>query len=234
MAVPARAPIAEPRPRVPSAVTKVLLTTIFAHAKNQRQSGKELVAISSADGDAMATLGAAAGQNSSPALGLHTHPETMGLGTVAAVGLKCALRHGSALLYLLFWGDFAVLVGIDFLRYLRDFQYSRSANLPQKTPTYLRFSQLVVQLPEKRFFSLKDTLRAPPNRASIGFVQERNLHVRLSHCRSTETRIETTASRCKLRAHERTTAHPAGIIAGRPAVFAFVPQQERGSTASLN
>jgi hypothetical protein len=49
------------------------------------------------------------------------------------------------------------------------------------------FSLLLVQLKNKRKFSLKETLRARVNRASIGFVQERNLHVRLSLCRSIES-----------------------------------------------
>jgi hypothetical protein len=182
----------------------------------------------------MAAFGPATGQHGGAALGLHTDPEAVGLGPVTAVGLKCALRHGSALLCLLFLGWFLLLFDFDFLRCLRDLQYTRLPILSQKVRPPFQFSLLLVQLRAKRNFSIKDTLRALLNRASIGFVQERNLHVRLSHCRSTETRIETTASRCKLRAHERTTAHPAGIIAGRPAVFAFVPQQERGSTASLN
>ena len=135
----------------------------------------------------MAALGAAAGEYGRSALGLHAYTESVGLGTVTAVRLKCALRHGSALLYLLFRGDFSMLVGIDFVRYLRDLQYSRLQSPRQSAAHDLQFSLGVVQLSSKRNFSLKDTLRGPLNRASIGFVQERNLHVRLSHCRSTES-----------------------------------------------
>jgi len=155
----------------------------------------------------MAALGAAAGEYGRSALGLHAYTESVGLGTVTAVRLKCALRHGSALLYLLFRGDFSMLVGIDFVRYLRDLQYSRLQSPRQSAAHDLQFSLGVVQLSSKRNFSLKDTLRGPLNRASIGFVQEKNC---TSGCLIADrlNRIRSTAFRCTLRAHERTTAHP--------------------------
>jgi hypothetical protein len=53
----------------------------------------ELVAMTGADRDAMAALGAATRKHGGSALGLHSHTEAMRLGTVAAVRLKCALRH---------------------------------------------------------------------------------------------------------------------------------------------
>jgi hypothetical protein len=46
----------------------------------------------------MAALGAAARQNGSSALSLHAAAKPVGLRAAAAIGLKCALRHGSALL----------------------------------------------------------------------------------------------------------------------------------------
>jgi hypothetical protein len=74
---------------------KVESTTITP-PKTRRQNA--LVAVSGADGNAMAALGPTTGQHGCAALGLHTDPEAVGLGPVTAVGLKCALRHGSALL----------------------------------------------------------------------------------------------------------------------------------------
>jgi hypothetical protein len=96
----------------------------------------------------------------------------------------------------------------------RELQYKRSPSVAAKIRSHFEFSLLLVQLRNKTFFSMKETLRPLVNRASIGFVQERNLHVRLSLCRSIES-SSTSAVECKLRAHERTTAHPAGIFARR-------------------
>jgi len=61
----------------------------------------KLVAESGADGNALAALGAAAAEHGGSALGLHAGPKAVGLDPLAAVGLKCALRHGNALLILL-------------------------------------------------------------------------------------------------------------------------------------
>jgi hypothetical protein len=57
-----------------------------------------LVAEAGADRDLVTAFGATAGEHSSAALGLHTGTETVGLGPVTTVGLKCALGHGTALL----------------------------------------------------------------------------------------------------------------------------------------
>ena len=59
------------------------------------RGGRELVAVTGAYGDALAALGAAAGKNSSSALGFHTTAETVRLRTTATVGLKRTLRHES-------------------------------------------------------------------------------------------------------------------------------------------
>jgi hypothetical protein len=64
--------------------------------------GWELVAVARADSNAMAALGTAARQNGSSALSLHAAAKSVGLRAAAAIGLKCALRHGSALLKNLF------------------------------------------------------------------------------------------------------------------------------------
>ena len=65
-------------------------------AKAKKAGG--LVAISCAHRDALAALGAAARQNCSSAFSLHAAAKPMGLRAAAAIRLKCALRHGSALL----------------------------------------------------------------------------------------------------------------------------------------
>lgn len=66
-----------------------------------------LIAISGADGNPLAALGATARQHGLSGFGLHAAAETMNFGSAAAIGLKCALRHGSALLKR-FWPDIAV------------------------------------------------------------------------------------------------------------------------------
>jgi hypothetical protein len=53
----------------------------------------------------MAPLGAAAGQHGGSALGLHASAEAVNLRTATAIGLKCALRHGTALLNFLLMED---------------------------------------------------------------------------------------------------------------------------------
>ena len=63
-------------------------------------------------------------------------------------------------------------------------KYKRMPKRRQSRPRFSGFSLLVVQLLGKRFFSWKDSLRGLGNRASIGFVQERNPHGRQSLCRS--------------------------------------------------
>ena len=52
-----------------------------------------LIAVAGANRDALASLCAAARQYSLAALSLHTLPESMNFGSVAAVGLECPFRH---------------------------------------------------------------------------------------------------------------------------------------------
>jgi hypothetical protein len=61
-----------------------------------RERATQLVAKSSAHGNALAALRAAAAEHGGSALGLHASPKAMGLNALAAVGLKCALGHGNA------------------------------------------------------------------------------------------------------------------------------------------
>jgi len=67
-------------------------------SESQRKKTRKLVAMARADGNAMTALCAAAGQDGCTAFGLHAGAETVRLRAAAAIGLKCALRHGSALL----------------------------------------------------------------------------------------------------------------------------------------
>jgi hypothetical protein len=55
--------------------------------------GRKLVAETGADGDLVTALGAAAAKNGCTCLGLHAGEKAVGLGAVAAVGLKGTLRH---------------------------------------------------------------------------------------------------------------------------------------------
>ena len=59
-----------------------------------------LVAEASADSDTLAADGAAAAEHGGAALGLHAGTKAVGLHTLAAIGLKCALGHRNALLFL--------------------------------------------------------------------------------------------------------------------------------------
>ena len=64
----------------------------------RRHRGNELVAETGADGNLVTALGAAAVENGGARLGLHAREEAVGLGAVAAVGLKGTLRHDKKLL----------------------------------------------------------------------------------------------------------------------------------------
>ena|ERR1039457_1088254 len=61
---------------------------------------QKLIAETSADGNAATALGATTAEHSGSALSLHAGSEAVSLDPLAAVGLKCALGHGSALLNL--------------------------------------------------------------------------------------------------------------------------------------
>jgi hypothetical protein len=73
------------------------------HQKDNRMRGLDgreaLVAEAGAHCNALAADGTAAAQHGSAGLGLHARPEPVRFHTVAAVGLKCALGHGNALLF---------------------------------------------------------------------------------------------------------------------------------------
>jgi hypothetical protein len=72
----------------------------LGEGKNRRQNGRRgLVAEACADGYALAANGAAAAENGCAGLGLHARAETVCLHALAAIGLKCALGHGYALLF---------------------------------------------------------------------------------------------------------------------------------------
>ncbi len=64
----------------------------------RQNGGKELVAEASAYSYALAADGAATAENGLTALGLHARTKSVCFHTVAAIGLKCALGHGNALL----------------------------------------------------------------------------------------------------------------------------------------
>jgi hypothetical protein len=53
----------------------------------------------SADGYTLAASGTATAQHGSPALGFHAGTEAVLLHAAVAIGLKCALGHGNALLF---------------------------------------------------------------------------------------------------------------------------------------
>jgi hypothetical protein len=54
---------------------------------------EELVAVTGANGDLMTAFGAAAVEDCGARLSLHAREEAVGLGAVAAIGLKGTLRH---------------------------------------------------------------------------------------------------------------------------------------------
>ena len=84
---------------------------------------EDLVAEPSADGNALAADGTAAAQHGSAGLGLHARPESVHFYTAVAVGLKCALRHGNALLF-----------PLKNLRFDSEFKYNRMwARNPART-----------------------------------------------------------------------------------------------------
>jgi hypothetical protein len=76
----------------------VLLGLLHFEFGLRRHRGDELVAVTGADGDLMTALGAAAAEDGGTCLGLHTREEAVGLGAVAAIGLKGTLRHDKKLL----------------------------------------------------------------------------------------------------------------------------------------
>jgi hypothetical protein len=64
----------------------------------KQNGGRGLVAEARAYGHALAADGAATAENGLTALGLHARAKAVYFHTVAAIGLKCALGHGNALL----------------------------------------------------------------------------------------------------------------------------------------
>jgi hypothetical protein len=65
----------------------------------KQNGGKGLVAEAGAYGNALAADGTATAENGCAALGLHARAKAVCFHTVAAIGLKCALGHGNALLF---------------------------------------------------------------------------------------------------------------------------------------
>jgi hypothetical protein len=65
-----------------------------------RASWNLLVAVAGTHGDALAALGAATRKHGCSCLGLHPRQKAVCLRPMAAVRLKCALGHSTALLYL--------------------------------------------------------------------------------------------------------------------------------------
>jgi len=65
-----------------------------------RHKRRGLVAISGADGDALAASGATAAEHGGAAFGLHAGAEAVSLHAAVTVRLKRALGHGNALLIL--------------------------------------------------------------------------------------------------------------------------------------
>jgi hypothetical protein len=69
------------------------------NGKGKLIGGEGLVAVAGAYSNALTADGPAAAQYSSAGCGLHARPKPVCFHTVAAVGLKCALGHGNALLF---------------------------------------------------------------------------------------------------------------------------------------
>lgn len=139
-------------------------------ANTRAEDMKILVAVARAHSDALAALRAAAGKHSGPGLGLHAASKAVNLGTTAAVGLKCALRHGTALLnfILSIW-----LPGTDgeICHFPTKIEYIVSVRNPQKICACAIFSQTLVQLSAKKNFAKETTPKHPSDCASIGNVQ---------------------------------------------------------------
>ena len=59
----------------------------------RRHRGEELVAETGADGDLVTAFGPTTAEDGGTCLGLHAGKKAVGLGAVAAIGLKGTLRH---------------------------------------------------------------------------------------------------------------------------------------------
>jgi len=66
---------------------------VVADLLTPKASRQRLVAETGADGNLVTALGATAAEDGGTRLGLHAGKEAVGLGPVAAVGLKGTLRH---------------------------------------------------------------------------------------------------------------------------------------------
>jgi hypothetical protein len=69
--------------------------------KGGAEGVRSLVAETSADGNAFTANGTAAAEHGSACFGFHARPKSVNFYTAVAVGLKCALGHGNALLFAL-------------------------------------------------------------------------------------------------------------------------------------
>jgi hypothetical protein len=104
----------------------------------------KLVAVTGAYGNALAALGPAARQHGRSALGLHAGAKAVNLRATAAIRLKCALRHGTALLNFFLW---KMLPGRHRRKchFQTKIEYTLFASQPQNTRVEPTFSQSVVQ-----------------------------------------------------------------------------------------
>src|SRR5215471_2760465 len=124
---------------------KLVPAWLFVWFLKDKERAGGLVAVSCAHRNTLAALGAAARQNCSSALGLHAAAKTVGLRAAAAIRLKCALRHGSALLKKLFDEIWVPSTEQKTLSAAIS-EYISSHEYPQKTRSMSTFSQPVVQL----------------------------------------------------------------------------------------
>ena len=105
---------------------------------------------------------------------------------MAAIGLKCALRHGSALLtfskFLVMSPGIFDMNRAGFSLVSATFSIDDEHTEEQSESDIHTFHRGRCNLGIKGVFAVKEWLRRHSNRASIAFVQERNLHVRPFLC----------------------------------------------------
>src|SRR5262249_52235478 len=130
---------------------------------------RSLVAVSCTHRNALAALGTTARKNCSSALRFHAAAKPVGLRAAAAIRLKCALRHGSALLKNFFDENGCRLQSRKILGAAIS-EYISSHGYPQNTRSMSTFSQAVVQL-ETRYTNCIES-KVPMSRkcATIGSV----------------------------------------------------------------
>jgi hypothetical protein len=95
--------------------------------------------------DALAALGTAAGQHGGSALGLHAGAKAVDLRAVTAIRLKCALRHGTALLNFFLWKMLSGRHKNEKCHIQTKIKYIVSAPVRQNRRSTRAFSQGLVQ-----------------------------------------------------------------------------------------